>query len=69
MSDPATSTRPGLRGWALDFARRWNAGVSSVFVLNGNIHDVFAVPEGGKTGYAPLKTFLTHRLFAERDWR
>ena len=68
MSEPTANLRPALRGWALDFARRWNAGVSSVFVLHGNIHDVFAVPDGAKTGYAPLKTFLTRRLFAERDW-
>jgi SpoVK/Ycf46/Vps4 family AAA+-type ATPase len=68
MTDPASPSRPALRGWALDFARRWNAGVSSVFVLHGNIHDVFPVPEGAKAGYAPLKTFLTRRLFAERDW-
>ncbi|MGB8168231.1 MAG: ATP-binding protein [Chthoniobacteraceae bacterium] len=68
MSESSTATRPALRGWALDFARRWNAGVSSVFVLHGNIHDVFAVPEGTKANYAPLKTFLTRRLFAERDW-
>ena len=68
MSETPSPSRPALRGWALDFARRWNAGVSSVFVLHGNIHDVFAVPEGAKTGYAPLKTFLTRRLFAERDW-
>ncbi len=68
MNDTPSPSRPALRGWALDFARRWNAGVSSVFVLHGNIHDVFAVPEGAKTGYAPLKTFLTRRLFADRDW-
>ncbi len=68
MNDTPSLARPALRGWALDFARRWNAGVSSVFVLHGNIHDVFAVPEGAKPGYAPLKTFLTRRLFAERDW-
>lgn len=65
MSD--SPTRP-LRAWALDFARRWNAEVSSVFVLHGNIHDVFAVPEGAQAGYAPLKTFLSRRLFTGRDW-
>ena len=35
-----------------------------VFVLHGNIHDVFPVPEGENTGYAQLKTFLARRLFA-----
>ncbi len=68
MSETISQTRPPLRGWALEFARRWNAGVSSVFVLHGNIHDVFAAPDGAGSSYAPLKTFLTRRLFAERDW-
>ena len=68
MSDTPSPTRPPLRAWALEFARRWNAGVSSVFVLHGNIHDVFAVPEVAKTGYAPLKSFLTRRLFDGREW-
>ena len=67
MSDTISPSRPPLRAWALEFARRWNAGVSSVFVLHGNIHDVFLVPEGERTGYAPLKTFLTRRLFTERE--
>ena len=68
MTETPSPNRPPLRGWALEFARRWNAGVSSVFVLHGNIHDVFPVPEGGNTGYAQLKTFLARRLFADRDW-
>ncbi|MEO7319265.1 MAG: AAA family ATPase [Chthoniobacteraceae bacterium] len=68
MSNIEAPTRSPLRLWALEFARRWNAGVSSVFVLYGNIHDVFPVPEGAKSGYAPLKTFLTRRLFSGREW-
>ncbi len=68
MSETSLPNRPPLRGWALEFARRWNAGVSSVFVLHGNIHDVFPVPEEAKPAYAQLKAFLARRLFADRDW-
>ena len=70
MSTPNSPARSPLRGWALEFARRWNAGVSSVFVLHGNIHDVFATPEGaaGAAAYLPLKGFVTRRLFADREW-
>lgn len=68
MSNPEIPSRAPLRSWALEFARRWNAGVSSVFVLHGNIHDVFAVPENGGSTYLPLKGFLTRRLFADRQW-
>jgi SpoVK/Ycf46/Vps4 family AAA+-type ATPase len=39
-----------------------------VFVLHGNIHDVFPVPEEAKPAYAQLKAFLARRLFADRDW-
>ena len=65
---PLSTTRPPLRGWARELARRWNAGASSLFVVHGNIFDLFAVPSGEKVGYAPLKTFLTRRLFPERGW-
>src|SRR2546423_14043089 len=55
-----------LRGWALELARRWNGGTYSVFILHGNIFDVFPVQEGKGVTYAPLKTFLARRLFPER---
>ena len=55
-----------LRGWALEMARRWNAGTYSLFVLHGNIFDVFPVQNGAKLSYLPLKTFLSKRLFPDR---
>src|SRR3954464_14218463 len=55
-----------LRGWALEMARRWNGGTYSVFVLHGNIFDVFPVQTGADINYVPLKTFLVQRLFPER---
>jgi len=55
-----------LRGWALELARRWNGGTYSVFILHGNIFDVFPVQEGKGVAYAPLKTFLARRLFPDR---
>ena len=78
-TDTATSTNPAfisptsgaaprlpLRGWALEFARRWNGGTYSLFVLSGNIFDLFPVQDNGKPSYVPLKTFLVQRLFPER---
>ena len=55
-----------LRGWALELARRWNGGTYSVFVLHGNIFDLFPAQDGEEIGYVPLKTFLMRRLFPER---
>src|SRR5215203_3402413 len=56
-----TTTISPLRGWPLEFARRWNAHTHSVFLLHGNIHDVFPTREG----YVPLKSFLMRRLLPE----
>jgi AAA+ superfamily predicted ATPase len=63
----ATSRLP-LRGWALELARRWNSGTYSVFVLHGNIFDVFPVQEGGQNAFVSLKTFLARRVFPERSF-
>jgi len=63
---PAVGDRLPLRGWALELARRWNGGTYSLFVLHGNIFDLFPVQDEGKLKYLPLKTFLVRRLFPER---
>lgn len=55
-----------LRGWALELARRWNGGTYSLFVLHGNIFDLFPIQDNGATSYVPLKSFLVRRLFPER---
>ncbi|MCL5097729.1 MAG: AAA family ATPase, partial [Candidatus Omnitrophica bacterium] len=57
-----------LRGWALELARRWNSGTYSLFVLHGNIFDVFPVQERAGVAYVPLKTFLARRVFPERSF-
>ena len=72
LTATATPTTPGapprlpLTGWALEMARRWNGGTYSLFVLHGNIFDLFPVQENGNIVYSPLKTFLVRRLFPER---
>jgi SpoVK/Ycf46/Vps4 family AAA+-type ATPase len=66
-----SSAAPGrlpLRGWSLELARRWNGGTYSVFVVHGNIFDVFPVQSGKTINYVPLKTFLAQRLFPEREF-
>src|SRR6185503_19712517 len=66
IAETPTPDRLPLRGWALDFARRWNGGLYSTFVLHGNVFDLFPVKEGESTAYVPLKDFLAHRMFPER---
>src|SRR5579883_355117 len=62
-----TASRKPLRGWAVELARRWNSGSYSLFVLHGNIFDLFPVQEDTGVNYVPLKTFLARRLFPERS--
>src|SRR5260221_8642292 len=64
--DATASSRLPLRGWGIEMARRWNGGTYSVFVLHGNIFDVFPAQNGAGISYVPLKTFLVQRLFPER---
>src|SRR6266480_5990735 len=59
-------TRLPLHTWSLELARRWNGGTYSVFVLHGNIFDVFPVQNGPAINFVPLKKFLVQRLFPER---
>jgi AAA+ superfamily predicted ATPase len=66
--EAATPTRLPLRGWAIEMARRWNSATYSLFVLHGNIFDVFPVQTGKTVSYVPLKTFLAQRLFPEREY-
>ena len=62
----ATQSRLPLKGWALELARRWNGGTYSLFILHGNIFDLFPVQDNSHINYVPLKTFLVRRLFPER---
>lgn len=55
-----------LRRWELEFARRWNGGSYSLFLIHGNIFDVFPVQEGAAVAYIPLRSFLARRLFPDR---
>ncbi|HWX20392.1 MAG TPA: hypothetical protein VN578_10880, partial [Candidatus Binatia bacterium] len=66
LTTNGSPSRLPLRGWALELARRWNGGTYSLFVLHGNIFDLFPVQDGSNLSYVPLKTFLVRRLFPER---
>ena len=65
---PTGSARLPLRGWAANFARRWNGGTYSLFVLHGNVFDAFPVQDSDDINHVPLKSFLSRRLFPERGW-
>jgi AAA+ superfamily predicted ATPase len=68
VSASKTHGRLPLEGWALELARRWNSDAYSMFIVQGNIFDVFPLHNAGQISYVPLKTFLTRRLFSERSF-
>jgi AAA+ superfamily predicted ATPase len=55
-----------LNGWGLDLALRWNSNSYSVFVLHGNIFDIYPTPDE-KLGYQSLKGHLAQRFFPDRQ--
>jgi AAA+ superfamily predicted ATPase len=57
-----------LRGWALELARRWNAGTYSMFIIHGNIFDLFPIQQDQTIAHVSLKAFLSRRLFPEREF-
>jgi hypothetical protein len=62
-----SSARAPLPGWAAELARAWNSGAHSLFILHGNIHDLFPVAAApASAAYAALGAFLQRRLFPSR---
>jgi AAA+ superfamily predicted ATPase len=57
-----------LKAWALELARRWNGGSYSLFILHGNVNDLFAVTEKDEVAYVSLNTFLAKRIFPRRNF-
>lgn len=53
--------------WTKELARTWNSGTHGVFVLHGNIFDLFPQAEtDGTAKYVNLKTLLAQRVFPNR---
>ncbi len=68
MTTTSTLARAPLPGWAAELARLWNSGAHSVFVLHGNIHDLFPVQATVPAEYAPMGEYLARRVFPDRGF-
>ncbi len=62
----ATAGKPPLTAWAREFVRRWNSGSYSLFILHGNVFDIYPIPAGDRVEYLSLKAYLGRRLFPDR---
>lgn len=64
-------SNPPVKKWVSDLAKKWNSKAYSLFILHGNIYDVFPVKkiEGFFTqiNYVSLKSFISERLFPDID--
>ena len=60
---PANNTREPLPAWASELSEKYYSGVTSMFVLHGNVRDLAA----RGTEFVPLQQFLREALFGGRD--
>ncbi len=56
-----------LPAWAEDLRSRYLAGEASVFLLHGNVRDLFRWEEEGAPDYLPLKAFLERFLGRSKE--
>lgn len=56
-----------VKKWVTELISKWNSQTYSMFVLHGNIFDVFPVKLNGKdVTYVSLKSFLASSIFKQR---
>src|SRR5436309_3485606 len=65
---PSTSTHlDAMPGWARDLSEKYYSGVTSMFVLHGNVRDMTAWKRSNSLEFLPLQRFLRDALFGTRD--
>jgi AAA+ superfamily predicted ATPase len=64
----ATSSQwDALPRWARDLSERYYSGVTSMFVLHGNVRDLIPSSRSTNCEFLPLQRFLRQSLFGSRD--
>ena len=53
--------------WARRLAELYFSGTTCVFILHGNVHDLFRQPGGERDAYSNLVEFLTAQVFGKWD--
>lgn len=71
MTAPTTTITTAMLTpkWVDEIVQKWNSRTYSVFIVHGNIYDVFPVSNGnGSAKYVSLKGYLANKLFKDRDY-
>ena len=65
---PTTSTQlEALPDWARELSEKYYSGVTSMFVLHGNVRDLAPWKRPTSVEFLPLQRFLREALFGGRD--
>ncbi len=67
MAATAQNHLDALPAWARELSEKYYSGVSSMFVLHGNVRDLVAWKRPGGVEFPPLQRFLRDALFGSRD--
>src|ERR1019366_8988612 len=63
----ANPTHETLPDWARELSEKYYSGVTSMFVLHGNVRDTAAWKRPDAIEFLPLQRFLREALFGARD--
>src|SRR5664280_1176334 len=67
MATSASNQLEALPLWARELSEKYYSGVTSMFVLHGNVRDLAAWKRSDGTEFPPLQRFLREALFGARD--
>jgi len=67
MVAPAATPLEALPDWARELSEKYYSGVTSMFVLHGNVRDTVAWKRPDSVEFVPLQRFLREALFGSRD--
>ncbi|HYW47456.1 MAG TPA: AAA family ATPase [Bryobacteraceae bacterium] len=67
MAAATTTPLEALPAWARELSEKYYSGVTSMFVLHGNVRDTAPVRRPDAIEFLPLQRFLREALFGSRD--
>lgn len=67
MASTTSTPLESLPGWARELSEKYYSGVTSMFVLHGNVRDLAPWKRPACVEFLPLQRFLREALFGARD--